>query len=147
MYIIYTCSLQKKGLSDVFAMAKVGKAVWKEFQEVNLLHKKGSLKDQKVSAGEVMQEFVNLKQWHMKPLCSLNDEQRLYLLTKVKCKSPVAYFEYLYLQYYCPNVILLVTKVQSIHTVSIIFRQENTSARLILKQNTGTVFITLWLTF
>lgn len=99
----------------MFAMATVGKAVWKEFQEVNSLYEKGSLKDQKVSAGEVMRGFVNLKQWHMKPLCSLNDDQRLYLLRKVKCKSPITYFEYLYLQYYCPKVILLVTNVQSIH--------------------------------
>ena len=76
--------LQKKVLSDVFAMARVAKDVWEEFQEVNSLYEKGSLKDQKVSAGEVMRGFVNLKQWHMKPLCSLSDEQKLYLLRKVK---------------------------------------------------------------
>ena len=77
-------TLQKKGLSEVFAMARVGKDVWKEFQEVNSLCEKGSLKDQKVSAEEVMLGVVSLKQWHMKPLCSLSDEQRLYLLRKVK---------------------------------------------------------------
>ena len=60
-------------------MARVGKDVWKEFQEVNSLCEKGSLKDQKVMRG-----VVSLKQWHMKPLCSLSDEQRLYLLRKVK---------------------------------------------------------------
>ena len=63
-------------------MARVGKDVWKEFQEVNSLCEKGSLKDQKVSAGEVMRGVVSLKQWHMKPLCSLSDEQRLYLFKK-----------------------------------------------------------------
>ena len=63
----------------MFAMARVGKDVWKEFQEVNSLCEKGSLKDQKVSAGEVMRGVVSLK-----PLCSLSDEQRLYLLRKVK---------------------------------------------------------------
>ena len=68
----------------MFAMARVGKDVWKEFQEVNSLCEKGSLKDQKVSSGEVMRGVVSLKQWHMKPLCSLSDEQRLYLLRKVK---------------------------------------------------------------
>jgi len=75
---------EKKGLSEVFAMARVGKDVWKEFQEVNSLCDKGSLKDQNVSAGEVMQGVFSLKQWHMKPLCSLSDEQGLYLLRKVK---------------------------------------------------------------
>ncbi|XP_068677168.1 uncharacterized protein [Montipora foliosa] len=78
---------EKKKLSEVFAMARVGKDVWREFQEVNSLCEKGSLKDQKVSAGEVMRGVVSLKQWHMKPLCSLSDEQRLYLLRKVKEKE------------------------------------------------------------
>ena len=55
----------------MFAMARVAKDVWKEFQEVNSLCEKGSLKDQKISAGEVTRGFVSLKQWHMKPLCSL----------------------------------------------------------------------------
>ena len=65
-------------------MARVSKNVWKEFQEVNSLYEKGRLKEQTVSAGEVVRGAVNLKQWHMKPLCSLSDEQRLYLLGKVK---------------------------------------------------------------
>ena len=68
----------------MFAMARVGRDVWKEFQGVNSLYEKGSLKDQKVSAGEVMRGVVSLKQWHMKPLYSLRDEQRLYLLRKVE---------------------------------------------------------------
>ena len=68
----------------MFVVARVGRDVWKEFQEVNSLYEKGSLKDQKVSAGEVMQVVISLKQWHMKPLCSLRDEQRLYLLRKVE---------------------------------------------------------------
>ena len=84
LLLLLIFSLQKKGLSDVFAMARVAKDVWEEFQEVNSLYEKGSLKDQKVSAGEVMRGFVSLKQWHMKPLCSLSDEQKLYLLRKVK---------------------------------------------------------------
>ena len=64
-------------------MAKSSKNVWKEFQEVNSMCEKGGLKDQKVSAGEVMRGIVSLKQWHMKPICSLNDDQRLSLLRKV----------------------------------------------------------------
>ena len=76
--------LQKKALSEIFAMAKVGKDVWKEFQEVNTLYEKGGLKDQKVHSGDVMRGVVNLKQWHMKPLSNLSDEQRLLLLRQVK---------------------------------------------------------------
>jgi len=76
--------LQKKALSEIFAMAKVGKDVWKEFQEVNTLYEKGGLKDQKVNSGDVMRGVVNLKQWHMKPLSNLSDEQRLLLLRQVK---------------------------------------------------------------
>ena len=66
-------------------MAKVSKAVWKEFQEVNSLFEMGRLKEQKVSSGEIVRGAVSLKQWHMKPLCSLTDEQRLPLLLKVRC--------------------------------------------------------------
>ena len=68
-------------------MARVEKEVWKEFQEVNNLYEKGGLKDQKVSSGDVIRGIVNLKQWHMMPLSSLRDEQRLSLLRKVMyCK-------------------------------------------------------------
>ena len=77
--------LQKKSLSDVFVMARVGKDVWKEFQEVNSLFEMGKLKDQKISGGEVVRGVVSLKQSHMKPLCSLKDEQKISLLIKVKC--------------------------------------------------------------
>lgn len=56
----------------------------KNFRRSILCVRKGSLKDQKVSAGEVMRGFVSLKQWHMKPPCSLSDEQKLSLLRKVK---------------------------------------------------------------
>lgn len=42
------------------------------------------LKEQKVSSGEIVRGTVSLKQWHMKPLCSLSDEQRLPLLLKLK---------------------------------------------------------------
>jgi len=56
-----------------------------EFQEVDSLYEKGSLKDKKVRAGEVLRGFVSLKQWYIKPLCSLSDEQfKLCLLRKVK---------------------------------------------------------------
>lgn len=81
--IIFFCTLQRKALSEVFAMARVGKEVWKELQEVNSLYEKGKLKDQKVSTAQAMHGVVCLKQSHMKPLCSLNDEQKLALLRKV----------------------------------------------------------------
>jgi len=44
----------------------------------------GWLKEQKVSSGEIVRGTVSLKQWHMKPLCSLSDKQRLPLLLKLK---------------------------------------------------------------
>ena len=66
-------------------MAKANKAVWREFQEVNSLFEMGRMKEQKVSSGEIVRGTVSLKQWHMKPLCSLSDEQRLPLLLKVRC--------------------------------------------------------------
>ena len=72
-------------LSEIFAMAKANKAVWREFQEVNSLFEMGRMKEQKVSSGEIVRGTVSLKQWHMKPLCSLSDEQRLPLLLKVIC--------------------------------------------------------------
>ena len=50
--------LSKKSLSETFAMAKVNKAVWKEFQEVNSLFEMGRLKEQEVSYGEIVQ-------WHV----------------------------------------------------------------------------------
>lgn len=85
------CSLilrkEKKALSEVFAMARVGKDVWKEFQEVNTLFEKGGLKDQKVYSGDVLRGIVNLKQWHMKPLSNLTDGQKFALLKKVKEKK------------------------------------------------------------
>ena len=55
----------KKSLSEIFAMAKVNKAVWKKFQEVNSLFEMGRLKEQKVSSGEIVHSTVSLKQWHM----------------------------------------------------------------------------------
>ena len=54
-------------------MAKVSKAIWKEFQEVNSFPsysdslRRGRLKDQKVCSGEIMHGTMILKQWHMKP--------------------------------------------------------------------------------
>ena len=72
-------------LTEIFAMAKANKAVWREFQEVNSLFEMGRVKEQKVSSGEIVRGTVSLKQWHMKPLCSLSDEQRLPLLLKVIC--------------------------------------------------------------
>ena len=68
-------------------MPRVRKDVWKDFQEVNALYEKGNLKDQKLSVGEAVRGIVTLRQSHMKPLCSLTDEQILSLLRKVKCTS------------------------------------------------------------
>ena len=59
-------------------MAKVNKAVRWEFEEVNIsLFEIWRLKEQKVSSGEIVCGTLSLKQRHMKPLCSLSDEQEL----------------------------------------------------------------------
>lgn len=68
-------------------MARVGKDVWKEFQEVNTLFEKGGLKGQKANSVDVLRGSINLKQWHMKPLSNLSDGQKLTLLRKVKEKK------------------------------------------------------------
>ena len=41
-------------------MARVGKDVWTEFEEINTLYEKGGLKDQNVNSGDVMRGIVNL---------------------------------------------------------------------------------------
>lgn len=70
---------KKKAPTEVFAMARLGKDVWKLFYEM------GKLKEQKVSYGDIFRGTLSLKQWHMKPLCSLTDDNRLWLLVKVRC--------------------------------------------------------------
>lgn len=82
---VILCALQKKALSKIVVQATVEKEVWKAFQEVNTLYEQGGLKE--VSSGDAIRGIVNLKQWNMKPLSSLSDEQRLSLLRKVMyCK-------------------------------------------------------------
>ena len=82
---VILCALQKKALSKIVVQATVEKEVWKAFQQVNTLYEQGGLKE--VSRGDAIRGIVNLKQWNMKPLSSLTDEQRLSLLRKVMyCK-------------------------------------------------------------
>lgn len=74
MFVLYV-HLQKKALSEVFAMARVGKDVWTEFEEINPLYEKGGLNDQKANSGDVMRGIVDLKQWYLKSLSNLSDEK------------------------------------------------------------------------
>ena len=65
-------------------MAQVSCATWDAFVEVNNLYESGKLKAQKFSSGDVAKGTLALKQWHIKPLVSLPDESKLYLLKKVR---------------------------------------------------------------
>lgn len=65
-------------------MAQVSSSTWAAFMEVNRLYEIGKLKGQKFSPGDVVKGTLAIKQWHMKPLVSLPDETKLFLLNKVK---------------------------------------------------------------
>lgn len=51
---------------------------------MNTLYEQGGLKE--VRSGDAIRGIVNLKQWNMKPLSSLSDEQRLSLRKVMYCK-------------------------------------------------------------
>lgn len=71
-------------------MAQVSKATWDAFIKVNDLYEAGKLKDQKFTATEVVKGTLALKQWYMKPLLSLQDEAKLFLLNKVRIIKSVS---------------------------------------------------------
>mmetsp|Transcript_36100 Transcript_36100/g.57708 ORF Transcript_36100/g.57708 Transcript_36100/m.57708 type:complete len:417 (+) Transcript_36100:589-1839(+) len=74
---------QKRILCEVFTMAQVSSSTWAAFMEVNRLYEIGKLKGQKFSPGDVVKGTLAIKQWHMKPLVSLPDETKLFLLNKI----------------------------------------------------------------
>lgn len=65
-------------------MALVSNNTWDAFIKVNDLFERGKLKGQKFSSLEISSGTLALKQWHMKPLVSLPDDSKLYLLNKVR---------------------------------------------------------------
>ena len=65
-------------------MAQVSSSTWNAFIEVNKLFEGGKIKGQKFSPGDVVKGTLALKQWHMKPMLSLPDETKRFLLNKVK---------------------------------------------------------------
>ena len=71
-------------MSEVFSMAQVSVNTWDAFVKVNNLYESGKLKGQKLSAADVASGTISLKQWYMKPLVSLPDDSKLYLLNKVR---------------------------------------------------------------
>ena len=71
-------------MSEVFSVAQVSVNTWDAFVEVNNLYESGKLKGQKLSAADVASGTISLKQWYMKPLVSLPDDSKLYLLNKVR---------------------------------------------------------------
>lgn len=74
---------EKRHMSEVFSMAQVSLNTWDAFVKVNNLYESGKLKGQKLSAADVASGTISLKQWYMKPLVSLPDDSKLYLLNKV----------------------------------------------------------------
>ena len=77
---------QKRNLSEVFTMALVSNNTWDAFMKVNDLFESGKLKGQKFSSLDISSGTLALKQWYMKPLVSLPDDSKLYLLNKVRKK-------------------------------------------------------------
>ena len=71
-------------MSEVFSMAQVNENTWDAFVKVNNLYESGKLKGQTLSAADVASGTISLKQWYMKPLVSLPDDSKLYLLNKVR---------------------------------------------------------------
>ena len=67
-------------------MAQVSSSTWDAFIKVNKLYEAGKIKGQKFSPGDVVKGTLALKQWHMKPLVSLPDEAKRFLLNKVKTR-------------------------------------------------------------
>ena len=63
-------------------MAQMSKSAWEAFVKVNNLYESGKLKDQKCSQSEIAKGTLALKKWHMKPLVSLPDNSKVYLLNK-----------------------------------------------------------------
>ena len=59
---------------------------WNAFIKVNKLYETGKIKGQKFSPGDAVKGTLALKQWHMKPLVSLPDEAKCFLLNKVKTR-------------------------------------------------------------
>ncbi|KXJ09428.1 hypothetical protein AC249_AIPGENE16802 [Exaiptasia diaphana] len=73
----------KRNLSEVFTMAQSSGVVWGHFLTVNQKYENGQLKDQKIKNSEIVKGKPLLKQWQLKELCSLGNEDRAFLLQKV----------------------------------------------------------------
>ena len=64
-------------------MAQVSSNTWNGFIKVNKLYEDGKIKGQKFSPGDAVKGTLASKQWHMRPLVSLPDEAKCFLLNKV----------------------------------------------------------------
>lgn len=65
-------------------MAQLSGEGWRHFQRISCLYENGEVKDQKIKATEIIKKGKPLlKQWQFKSLCSLNCEDRTFLLGKV----------------------------------------------------------------
>lgn len=67
----------------MFTIAQSSAVVWRHFLTVNQKYENGQLKDQKIKNSEIVKGKPLLKQWQLKELCSLGNEDRAFLLQKV----------------------------------------------------------------
>ena len=65
-------------------MAQLSAAGWRHFETLNSMFEKGQLKGQKAKPSEVLKKGKPvLKQWQLKPICSLSSQDQEFLLEKV----------------------------------------------------------------
>lgn len=65
-------------------MVQLSAQGWRHFQTLNALFENAQLKGQKAKATDIVNKGKPvLKQWQMKPLCSLSAQDQNFLLEKV----------------------------------------------------------------
>ena len=65
-------------------MAQLSAAGWRHFQTLNLMFENAQLKGQRAKPTEILKKAKPvLKQWQLKPLCSLSSQDQDFLSEKV----------------------------------------------------------------
>lgn len=65
-------------------MAQLSGEGWRQFHNLNNLYERAELKGQKAKATDIVNKGKPvLKQWQLKPLCSLSPQDQTLLLEKV----------------------------------------------------------------
>lgn len=74
-------------------MAQLSAEGWRHFQALNTLFENAQLKGQKPKATDIVNKGKPvLKQWQLKPLCSLSTQDQNFLLEKVRIINQDLYF-------------------------------------------------------